>query len=178
MAPHKRMWRAARDELLQDALLGKLQDPRSILEVATQDVREILMSGDRGYQKELTLYDLCVLTDEDTLSRFVSTNTPIVLWLVKYISIPRIQRRPLPYHEGPSQKAKTASGLSKHLFREVLLMCSMLRQAPPLVRLLHFHDKYFACEFVTNGTFVRECDEATRAYPQLFKLATRTAGDV
>lgn len=190
MCPHKRMWRAARDEFLQDALLGKLDNPAQILAHATQDIEDVLDGGPNGI-RELTLYDLCVINNEDVALKMVNIDIPIIKYLIFHVRIPRVQRAELPRlpkkqsHIGikeiltcPTKKAVKAAGPREHLFEEMLRTCAYLKQELPAAHFLKLHDKYFAFQFGIPhySQYFDECLQATKEHPSLYNIAIRKRG--
>ena len=185
MRPHKRMWRAARDEFLQDALLGKLEKPTHFLTHAAQDIEDVL-DGDPDGIRELTLYDLCVINDEGVMGKMVNIDTPIIKYLIYHVRIPRVQRAELPLlsKKGahvltyPTKKSRKAAGPKEHLFEEMLRTCASLKQEMPVAHFLKLHDKYFAFQFGIPhyDAYFDECQEATRDHTPLYNIAVRKRG--
>lgn len=142
MTPHKGMWRAARDEILQEALLGKLNSPIAILNHATQDVQDVLNDPDK--LGRLTLYDLCVITNNNVLVQMVNINIPIVRFIIKWVKIPRRQLVALPpASQHLKKKALLASGGVNDLYESMIDMCNKLKNHAPFVQFLDLHRQYF-----------------------------------
>lgn len=174
MTPHKRMWRQARNELLQKALLRSLDDPTRLLTHATQDVHDVLCD-ERNPDgiRDLTLYDLCVIDDEGVLSRMLSCHVPVVRYMIRHANIPRTQRAMVPCTSDP---LPIRFPFSQASYQELLRTCSRLHHARPLQGFLDLHDKYFAFHFhdtTQRLPFDARCKEATAADPLLFSLASR-----
>ena len=184
MRPDKGMWRAARNELLQDALLGKLKSPIAFLDHATQDIQDIFDDHERNPMKilELTLYDMCVINNDHMLDKMIDIKNPIIQYLLCHVRLPRVQRTSIPFCKLDTpesrnifNKAIVVSGPKRHTYEEILRTCSILKTREPLARFLNLHDKYFAFQFQHTHChhFFRDCLQATREYQELYAIAIR-----
>lgn len=188
MELHKGMWHAAREECIQDRLIHKYCTPKldhssDLLKVATQDVNDLL----KHYvtSRDLTLYDFCTLDSDDVLDMMVDIHgrqIPITLYLLTYVTIPRVQRQVLPHlsdvglDESSAVRSKCIPPMRREsLYPMMLRTCSLLKNEKPIARFLELHDEYFAFQFHTpiQDQFFQDCHRTTRGHPSLYDLAIR-----
>lgn len=177
MVPHKGMWRAARDEgpgrqyNLINIYYNRSQ-LAALMKVAKQDVDEVLRDpiANSNQFHHLTVYDVCIVDDDDVLCRFIDRNVPIINFLLRNVEIPRVQRVELT-----SIPCKSYIMTPISTYRHMLYVCSRLKNEKPIAHFLELHDKYFAFRFRTpfQDQFFEECRDATREYPPLYNLAIR-----